>query len=222
MTDGKFLTSLREAYRQILFEQEVPVPPPPAAPAPQALPIPPGMPVPPPGETTTDVEKPNDQQQAVTPESEAMLTSLLAKSFFIDLLDETEKYKIKNMQSNISDNTAQQIELELVKRIKAEDPKILDIEEELFELSPAGARMFLDRIANKKTIEGLQVKPGGGQAFLLNLILTVLLRHFELGEKVKIQEILEEIRDKITKGPTLEESKTQSMLVAAFNKYAKV
>ena len=225
MTDGKFLSSLKEAYRQILFEQEVPAPPPAPAPAapPAVPPMPPGMPgAVPPGETTTDVEKPNGEQQAVTPESEAMLTGLLAKSFFIDLLDETEKYKIKNMQSNVSDDTAQQIELELVKRIKAEDPKILDIDEDLFELSPAGARMFLDKIANGKVIEGLQVKPGGGQAFLLNLILTVLLRHFELGEKVKIQEILEEIRDKTTKGPTLEESKTESMLITAFNKYAKI
>lgn len=233
MTDGKFLHSLRDAYRQILFEQDVPAGPvPAAAPAPGTPPPTPPAPgapppvVPPmpgaPGEATTDVEKPKPDQTALTPESEAMLAGLLAKAFFIDLLDETEKYKVKNMQGNISDDTAPQIELEVVKRIKAEDPKILDIEEDLFELSPAGARMFLNKIANGKTIEGLEIKPGGGQAYLLNLILTVMLRHFELGEKVKVQEILEDIRDKTTKGPTLDESKTAALFEVTFNKYAKV
>lgn len=222
---GKFLDILKDSYRQIFFEQQVPAEPPASTPLPPPMGGIPPLPVaPPPGEVPTDVEKAPDTVDVVTPESEAMLAGLLAKAFFIDLMDETEKFKVKNMQANLTDENTNEIELEVVKRIKSEDPKILDMDEDLFELSPAGARMFLDKIANSGVIEGLTVKPGGGQAYLLNLILTVMLRHFELGEKVKIQEILEQIKEKTTKGPTLEESqsKTVTLLIQCLSKYAKI
>jgi len=227
MTDKKFLSQLKDAYRQILFEQEIPADPaaPPMAAPPMAAPPMAPLPAagtPETGENVSDVEKPKKEQGPVTGEGEAFLGSLLAKAFFIDLLDETEKYTISKMQENLNDDNANEVELELVKRIKTEDSKILDIDDNLFELSPAGARQFIKEVGNGRVIEGLQIKEGGGRAYLLNLLLTVLLRHFELGEVVKIQEILEKIRDKTTEGPTLDESKTESLFTATFKKYAKI
>jgi hypothetical protein len=229
---GRFLHTIGDAYRQIFFEQQVPVDPlaaTTAAPAPPPLGVPPMAAVPGTGETQSDVEKSPENLDAVTPESEAMLTGLLAKSFFIDLMDESEKLKVINMQANLqanlTDETANKVELAIVKRIKSEDSKILDMDDgKLFELSPKGARIFLNTIANPETIEGLTIKPGKGKTYLLNLILTVLLRHFELGEAARIRKILEDIRDQTTQGPTLEESdsKTINLLIKTLSKYAKV
>lgn len=230
MTDGKFLSKLTNTYRTLLFEQELPVgggaspaaPPatPPAAPPVGVPPV--GMPPAPGGDPLAEVEKAKKGENTVTDSSEAMLTGLLAKAFFIDFVDEAEKLTIDNTKNNLSEENAKDVELEIVKRIKSEDPTVLDVDDNLFQLTQDGARMFINYLEEENKIKDLDIRPGGGLVYMLNLILTVLLRHFELGEKVKIREKLEEIKERTSEGPTLKESKTNVIFNSVFSKYAKI
>jgi len=231
MTGSKFIDSLSLAYKQILFEQDIPSPmapglsPPavPPAPVPGAAPLPaaPGA------EQPASVEEPPKQDPGapLTQEGEALLAGLLAKAFFIDVTDGSERYQIKNMQSNINDETVAEIELELVKKMEVLDPQLLDIDEDLFELTPEGSKLFIDGLINKNLIPDLEVKPGGGHSYLLNLVITALLRPTDLNI-VKIEELLKKVKEK-TEGKEktgLEESVTKTGLIfnEAFSKYAKL
>lgn len=222
MIEGKFLSSLSKVYKQILFEQEVPPPPPPPPmdPAMGGAPMPGAMPSP---EKPSKVEEPVKKPGApLTQEGSTALASLLAKAFFIDIVDESERYQIKNMQDNLNDDNAGEIELELVKRLELLDPQLLDIDENLFELTPEGAQLFINEVSSKKLISNLEVKPGGGQAYMLNLIITALLRPTDL-KLVKIEELLKKVKEK-TEGKNLaniSEKKTETLLQQAFSKYAK-
>lgn len=228
MKPNRFIGSLTNAYRQILFEQEVPEPPaaPPAAPSAPAQANAAMAPITPPaGDKPGNVEEPNKAQAAaVTQEDEALLSRLLAKAFFLDVTDGAERYQIKNMQSNLSDETAQQVEFELVKKIMALDPQLLDIDEDLFELTPAEARVFIDKLMEKKLIPDLEVKPGGGKAYMLNLIITALLRPTDLS-LVKVEELLKRIKEN-SKGKNMstvsEQSKFTSLLQTTLSNYAKI
>jgi len=225
MIRGKFLNSLSNAYKQIFFEQEMPPAPPPAPPG-----VDPAMGAMPPMPGTQPIEKPAKVEEPVkkagsplTQEGNTILAGLLAKAFFIDIVDESEKYQIKNMQDNLNDENAGEIELEIVKRLELLDPQLLDVDENLFELTPAGAQLFINEIAKKKLIPSLEIKPGGGHSYMLNLIITALLRPTDL-TVVKIEQILKKIKEK-TEGKNLSgiaEQKTEVLFQQAFNKYAKI
>lgn len=231
MTDSKFIDSLSKTYKQILFEQDVPSP---AAPAPAPPPVPPApmvgaAPIPgaPGGEPPAKVEEPAKQQPGspLTQEGETLLARLLAKAFFLDVTDGAERYQIKNMQGNINDENASQIELELVKKIQALDPQLLDVDEDLFELTPEGAKLFIDNLVKRKLIPDLEIKPGGGQAYLLNLVITALLRPTDLNI-VKVEQLLKDVKEKTEgegkTGLSESNSKTSLLFKQAFLKYAKV
>ena len=231
MTDSKFISSLSKAYKHILFEQDVPSPAAPALSPPSVPPAPMGTAAPLPGMPATEkpasVEEPADTKPGapLTQEGETMLAGLLAKAFFLDVADGSERYQIKNMQGNINDENAAQIELEIVKKMEALDPQLLDVDENLFELTPEGAKLFIKGLMDKKLIPDLEVKPGGGQSYLLNLVITALLRPTDLNI-VKIEELLKDVKEK-TEGKEktgLEEStsKTALLFKQAFLKYAKV
>lgn len=208
MNSGKFIGLLQKYYKQLLFEQDIP-----PAPAAAAAPLPPPPPAPPvgPGETATDIERPQKVEGPISQETESFIIDLIAKSIFIDIEDE-EKYKIKNMQQNLSDETVNDVELQLLKRIKAENYKILDIDETLFNLTPEQSRKFLNRLIEHDIIKDQEIPSGGGEVYLVNLLITVLLRDFNLEDKVKVEELLEEIKKE-------KELKTEKFFKAQFAKY---
>jgi hypothetical protein len=215
MKNNKFVGLLTNAYRQMLFEQEVPDMMPPMTQDPAAIAQQAPM-APQTSDTATDVEKPKKQEGAITQENESFLIDLIAKSIFIELDDE-EKYKVKNMQQNLSDETVNDIELQLLRRIKGDSYKILDINEDLFELSPSESREFLNKLIKSELVKNLEIGPGGGEMYLINLLITVLLRDFSLDDKIKVEEMLESIKE-VNKN-TL---KTEGLLKKAFEKYAKI
>lgn len=223
MNSGKFLNQLSKAYRNILFEQEIPVPPSPEA-APESLgapPMPPAPPAPagPPADSTGDVEKDVTKEGPLSQESQTFLTNLLAKAFFIEITDGSERYQIKNMQNALGDEAkVPQVEFETVKKLESLDPQIIDVDEELFELTPEGSKMFIDEIIKRNLIPDLEVKPGGGRAYMLNLILTALLRPTDLNV-VEISDLLEQIKEKTEQ---VKESKFAPLYAAALSKYAKL
>jgi hypothetical protein len=218
MISGKFVNLLTKAHRQIFFEQDVPVPPP-ADPA-GAPPMDPSLMPPPPMpaviDKATKVEEPKQEEGPITQENESFLIDLIAKSIFIELDDE-EKYKVKNMQQNLTKDTANDIELQLLKRIKGDSYKILDIEENIFELTPDESRSFLNKLIGSDIIKNLEVGQGDGEMYLTNLLITSLLRDFSLDDKVKVETML-----KNTKDDKKNDLKTESLLKQAFEKYAKI
>lgn len=215
MKNNKFVGLLTNAYRQMLFEQEVPDMMPPMTQDPAAIAQQAPM-APQTSDTATDVEKPKKQEGAITQENESFLIDLIAKSIFIELDDE-EKYKVKNMQQNLSDETVNDIELQLLRRVKGDSYKILDINEDLFELSPSESREFLNKLIKSELVKNLEIGPGGGEMYLINLLITVLLRDFSLDDKIKVEEMLESIKE--ANKNTL---KTEGLLKKAFEKYAKI
>jgi hypothetical protein len=225
MKPNQFLGLLADTYRQMLFEQEIPAPgpsPTPAAPQNTPPPVPPQTP-PPNGDTPGNVEEPKKELGgAVTQEDEALLARLLAKAFFLDVTDGAERYQIKNMQSNLNDETAQQVEFELVKKVMALDPQLLDIDEDLFELTPGEARIFINKLMEKKMIPDLEIKPGGSKPYMLNLIITALLRPTDLN-LVKVEELLKSIKEKSSsESKTVsEQSRFLDLLQTTISKYAK-
>jgi hypothetical protein len=232
MNSSKFLQALSKTYKQILFEQDIPSqlasPAPAASPAasPAAPPaaVPPAGAVPPPaqaGDAVSDVEQAKPVAGPIGPEAQAFLIGLLAQSIFLDLGEE-EKYQIKNMQARLSDQTAPQIELEIVKKIKelkGDNYEMLDINQSLFEMTPRESNEFVNFLVKHKIIKEEELKSGGGEVYLLNLIITALMRTFDITEKGKVMDILEHIGDKRIKK---ESRKWEKIIDSQIEKYGKV
>lgn len=226
MNSGKFLDLLTNTYRNLLFEQDIPAPQAPLAPpeAPMGAvppPMPPAAPMGQPSDTAASVEKDKQGNTALKQEGQTNLANMLAKAFFIEVTDSAERYQIENMQNSLDDESKlADIEFELVKKIETLDTQILDVEDSLFELTPEGANMFIDAITKRGLIPGLEVKPGGGKAYMLNLVITALLRPANFNV-VDIENLLEEIKKK-TQPDTVSESKFGPLYNSALSKYAKI
>jgi hypothetical protein len=222
MDNSKFLRSLRQAYQQILFEQQMPPGPAGAeplggAPLPTSPGAEPGV-VPPP---LAGTEKPSElanQEQGDTPlsmEEESFLANLLAKAVFIDIQDE-EKSNLINLQKNLSNETSNQIENEVIKMLNAEGYQMIDVDENLFDISPRHSRNLIEYL--KSIIGNEELKSGKGRVYITNLLITTLLRDFSVGEKGEVIEALERFQKKDDTS-TVKESRTHALLRQIFEKY---
>ena len=225
MNSSKFLSQLSRTYKNILFEQDLAAPPVPAGPdmgsaAGAVPPMPPAPPMGTPADSVSSVEKDKTgQAEPLQQEGQTNLAGMLAKAFFIELVDNTERYQIENLQNSLQDESkVSEVEFELVKKLESLDTQIIDVDKELFELTPDGAKLFIDEVIKRKLIPGLEIKPGGGKAYMINLIITTLLRPTDLNV-VDISNLLEEIKEKTE---NIKESRFEPLYNAAFNKYAKV
>ena len=219
MDNSKFLRDIKQVYQQILFEQPFPPGPEPVggAPLPPAPPAVPGA-VPPPA---PESEKPSnlaDQEKGDTPlgsEEESFLANLLAKSVFIDVQDE-EKSNLVNLQKSLTNDTSNQIENEVVKMVNAEGYQMIDVDENLFDISPRYSRKLIEYL--EKIVGDQELKTGKGRVYLVNLLITTLLRDFSVGEKGEVIEALENFQKKDDTSE-IKESKTHTLFNQSFEKY---
>jgi hypothetical protein len=222
MNHSKFTEKLSQAYKQILFEQDIPAPEeaaagqaPPPLPPPGALPT---MPLPS-NEEPIELAKPSEVESPLSQEEEAFLSNLLAKAIFLDVPD-SEKNNLINLQKSVNDENADQIESEIVKIINSENYQILDVDENLFEVSPENSRRLIEEL--KKIIGNEELKQGKGRVYIVNLLVTSLLRDFSTAEKGRTIKLLKGLQ-KDDDSVKLEEknSKTVNLLIDTLKKYAK-
>lgn len=216
MDNSKFLRDLKQVYQQILFEQPIPPGPEPVGGAPLP-PAPPAAP-PPPAPST---EKPSDladQEKGDSPlgnEEESFLANLLAKAVFIDVQDE-EKSNLVNLQKNLTNDTSNQIENEVIKMVNAEGYQMIDVDENLFDISPRYSRKLIEYL--EKIVGDQELKSGRGRVYIVNLLITTLLRDFSVGEKGEVIEALENFQKKDDTSD-IKESKTYNLFNQSFEKY---
>jgi hypothetical protein len=223
MNTSKFKERLSRVYRHILFEQDIPTPQqdqlaPPAPPtdAAAAMMMPPPVPS---GEEASKFEKPSDKLSPLSQEEEAFLSNMLAKAIFLDVPDE-EKNNLVNLQKNLNDENSDMIENEVVKIINSENYQMLDVDENLFEVSPKNSRELIESL--KKIIGNEELKQGKGRVYIVNLLVTALLRDFSKFEKSRTIKLLKNMQSK-DESVKLEEtdSKTVNLLINTLKKYAK-
>jgi hypothetical protein len=215
MDNSKFLRNLKQAYQHILFEQPVPAEPLGGAPLPPAPGAAPGVPPAAPTEKPSDLANQETGDTPLSMEEEALLANLMAKAVFIDIQDE-EKSNLINLQKNLSNETSNQVENEVIKMLNAEGYQMIDVDENLFDISPRFSRKLIEYL--KEIIGNEELKSGKGRVYLINLLITTLLRDFSVGEKGSVIEALESFQKKDDTS-TVKESKSQALFKQLFEKY---